>query len=40
MMRTFVVAGALLLGVGAVMAQQDVALKQDNLMRAQAKCTG
>jgi len=37
MMRMFVVAGALLLGVGAVMAQQDVAVKQDNLMRAQAK---
>ena len=31
------VAGALLLGVGAVMAQQDVAVKQDNLMRAQGK---
>ena len=26
-----------MLGVGAVMAQQDVAVKQDNLMRAQAK---
>jgi cytochrome c556 len=26
-----------LLGVGAVMAQQDVAVKQDNLMRAQGK---
>ena len=37
MIRTFVVAGALLLGVGAVMAQQDVAVKQDNLMRAQGK---
>jgi cytochrome c556 len=37
MIRTVVVAGALLLGVGAVMAQQDVAVKQDNLMRAQAK---
>jgi cytochrome c556 len=32
-----VVAGALLLGVGAATAQQDVAVKQDNLMRAQAK---
>jgi cytochrome c556 len=32
-----VVAGALLLGTGAAMAQQDVAVKQDNLMRAQAK---
>src|SRR3954451_1382849 len=37
MMRTVVVAGALLLGVGAVMAQQEIAVKQDNLMRAQAK---
>jgi cytochrome c556 len=37
MMRTVVVAGALLLGVGAVMAQQDVAVQQDNLMRAQGK---
>lgn len=37
MMRTVVVAGALLLGAGAVMAQQDIAVKQDNLMRAQAK---
>ena len=37
MMRTVVVAGALLLGVSAVMAQQEIAVKQDNLMRAQAK---
>jgi cytochrome c556 len=37
MIRAVVVAGALLLGVGAVMAQQDVAVKQDNLMRAQGK---
>ncbi len=37
MMRTVVVAGALLLGVGAVMAQQDVAVQQDNLMRGQGK---
>ena len=37
MIRTVIVAGALLLGAGAVMAQQDVALKQDNLMRAQGK---
>ena len=38
MMRTVVViAGALLLGAGAVMAQQDVAVKQDNLMRTQGK---
>jgi cytochrome c556 len=29
--------GALLLGVGAAMAQQEIAVKQDNLMRAQAK---
>ena len=37
MIRMVVVAGALLLGVGAVMAQQDIAVKQDNLMRAQGK---
>jgi cytochrome c556 len=37
MMRTIVVAGVLLLGAGAVLAQQEVAVKQDNLMRAQAK---
>jgi cytochrome c556 len=37
MIRTVFVAGVLLLGVGAVMAQQDVAVKQDNLMRAQGK---
>ena len=37
MIRPVVVAGALLLGVGAATAQQDVAVKQDNLMRAQAK---
>lgn len=37
MIRTVVVVGALLLGVGAVMAQQDLAVKQDNLMRAQGK---
>jgi cytochrome c556 len=37
MIRSVVVAGALLLGIGAVMAQQDVAVKQDNLMRAQGK---
>jgi cytochrome c556 len=37
MMRTVFVAGALLLGVGAVMAQQDIAVQQDNLMRAQGK---
>jgi cytochrome c556 len=32
-----VVAGTLLLAAGAVMAQQDIAVKQDNLMRAQGK---
>jgi cytochrome c556 len=37
MIRMVVVAGALLLGTGAAMAQQDLAVKQDNLMRAQAK---
>ena len=37
MARMFVVAGVLLLGVGAAMAQQEIAVKQDNLMRAQAK---
>ena len=37
MMRNVVVAVALLLGAGAVLAQQDVAVKQDNLMRAQGK---
>jgi len=33
MMRTALVAGALLLGAGAVMAQQDVAVTQQNLMK-------
>jgi cytochrome c556 len=37
MIRTVVIAGTLLLGVGAVMADQDLAVKQDNLMRAQGK---
>ena len=37
MMRAVVVVGALLLGVGAVMAQQDIAVQQDNLMRGLAK---
>ena len=37
MIRMVVVAGALLLGAGAVTAQQDIAVKQDNLMRAQGK---
>jgi cytochrome c556 len=37
MIRAVVVAGVLVIGMGAVMAQQDVAVKQDNLMRAQGK---
>ncbi|KRQ10389.1 cytochrome c [Bradyrhizobium manausense] len=37
MKRMFVVAGTLILGAGAVMAQQEVAVQQDNLMRSQAK---
>jgi cytochrome c556 len=37
MMRTIVIAGTLLLGVGAVMAQQEVAVQQQNLMKAQGK---
>src|SRR4051812_35605642 len=37
MMRMMVVMGSLLLGAGAVMAQQEVAVQQDNLMRGQAK---
>jgi cytochrome c556 len=37
MMRTVVVVGIFLLGVGAVAAQQEIAVQQDNLMRAQAK---
>jgi len=37
MMRTVVVVGTLLLGVGAVMAQQEIAVQQDNFMRGQAK---
>jgi cytochrome c556 len=37
MIRTVVVAGTLLLGIGAVVAQQDIAVKQDNLMRGQGK---
>jgi cytochrome c556 len=37
MIRMVVVAGILLLGVGAVMAQQDIAVQQDNLMRTQGK---
>lgn len=37
MKRMMIVAGTLLLGAGAVMAQQEVAVRQDNLMRSQAK---
>jgi cytochrome c556 len=37
MKRIVVVVGTLLLCAGAVMAQQDIAVKQDNLMRAQGK---
>ena len=37
MIRTVVLTAALLLGPGAAMAQQEIAVKQDNLMRAQAK---
>ena len=37
MMRTIVVVGTLLLGAGAALAQQEIAVQQDNLMRAQAK---
>jgi len=37
MKRTMIVATTLLLGAGAVMAQQQVAVQQDNLMRSQAK---
>jgi cytochrome c556 len=37
MKRTAIAMGALLLGAGAAMAQQEIAVKQDNLMRAQAK---
>ena len=37
MMRTIVIAGTLLLSAGAVMAQQEVAVQQQNLMKAQGK---
>lgn len=37
MKRTVVVVGTLLLGAGTVMAQQEIAVQQDNLMRGQAK---
>lgn len=37
-MKRFVIAGALmLLGAGAVMAQQDIAVQQDNLMKTLAR---
>ncbi|MCP3370924.1 cytochrome c [Bradyrhizobium cajani] len=37
MKRTMIVASTLLLGAGAVMAQQEIAVQQDKLMRSQAK---
>jgi cytochrome c556 len=37
MIRTVLVVGTMLLGVGAVMAQQDVAVQQQNLMKTQGK---
>jgi cytochrome c556 len=37
MKRILIVAGTLVLGVGAVMAQQEIAVQQDNLMRSQGK---
>ena len=37
MIRSIVVLGTLVLGIGAVMAQQEIAVQQDNLMRGQAK---
>lgn len=37
MRRTIVVVGTLLLGASTAMAQQEIAVQQDNLMRAQAK---
>lgn len=37
MKRILIVAGTLLLGAGAVMAQQEIAVQQDNLMRSIAK---
>ena len=37
MMRKVVVAGTLLISAGAAVAQQEIAVKQDNLMRGQAK---
>jgi cytochrome c556 len=37
MIRMVVVVGTALVGIGAVMAQQDIAVQQDNLMRGQGK---
>jgi cytochrome c556 len=37
MKRTVIAVGALLLGAGAVMADQKLAVEQDNLMRSQGK---
>src|SRR5260370_1468918 len=37
MMRSVVGLGRLVLGIGAAMAQQEIAVQQDNLMRGQAK---
>lgn len=37
MKRMMIVAGTLLLGAGAVMAQQEIAVQQDNLMKSIAK---
>jgi len=37
MRRTALVIGTLLLGIGTVMAQQEVAVQQQNLMKAQGK---
>jgi len=37
MRRAAIVVGILLLGAGAVMAQQEIAVQQDNLMRSQGK---
>jgi cytochrome c556 len=37
MKRMLIVAATLVLGAGAVMAQQEIAVQQDNLMRSQAK---
>src|SRR5205814_10137524 len=37
MRQTVVAVGVLMFGVGAVMAQQEIAVQQDNLMRGQVK---